>query len=39
MTKEQGTKENPRALKTIPLTSDFTMHKDVRDNTLQSRHP
>lgn len=28
---EQGTKENPWQLKTPPLTSDYTMHKDVAD--------
>ena len=26
-----GTKENPTALKTPPLTSDYTMHADVKD--------
>ena len=26
-----GTKENPMALKTPPLTSDYTMHFDVKD--------
>ena len=26
-----GTKENPWALKTPPLSSDFTMYKDVKD--------
>ncbi len=31
MAKEQGTKENPWILKTPPLTSDFTMHRDVKD--------
>ena len=31
MTKEAGTKENPWVLKTPPLTSDFTMYKDVKD--------
>lgn len=31
MEKEQGTKENSWLLKTPPLTSDFTMHKDVKD--------
>ena len=32
MATEQGTKENPWTLQTPPLSSDFTMHKDVRDN-------
>jgi len=32
MTTEQGTKENPWKLKTPPLTSEFTMHKDVKDD-------
>ncbi|QEM12543.1 DUF6855 family protein [Mucilaginibacter rubeus] len=27
-----GTKENPMALKTPPLTSDYTMHLDTKDN-------
>ncbi|MEO5948402.1 MAG: DUF6855 family protein, partial [Chitinophagaceae bacterium] len=31
MAKEQGTKENPWILKTPPLSSHFTMHKDVKD--------
>ena len=31
MAKEQGTKENPWLLKTPPLSSDFTMYKDVKD--------
>ncbi len=31
MTKETGTKENPWELKTPPLSSAFTMHKDVKD--------
>ena len=29
--KGNGTKENPWQLKTPPGTSDFTMHKDVKD--------
>jgi hypothetical protein len=29
---EIGTKENPWALKTPPLSSDFTIYKDVKDN-------
>jgi len=32
MTTEKGTKENPWTLKTPPLSSDFTMHKEVKDN-------
>ena len=28
---EQGTKENPWELKTPPLSSDYTMYKDVKD--------
>ncbi len=32
MTIETGTKENPWQLKTPPLSSDFTMHKEVKDN-------
>ena len=28
---EQGTKENPWILKTAPLSSEFTMHKDEKD--------
>jgi hypothetical protein len=28
---EKGTKENPWKLKTPPLTSEFEMHKDVKD--------
>jgi hypothetical protein len=32
MATEQGTKENPWKLKTPSLTSDFTMHKEVKDN-------
>jgi len=32
MTMEQGTKENPWTLKTPSLSSDFTMHKEVKDN-------
>jgi len=31
MEKEQGTKENPWTLKTPPLSSDFTMHKEVKE--------
>jgi hypothetical protein len=31
MAKETGTKENPWILKTPPLSSDFTMHLDVKD--------
>ncbi|MCX6303573.1 MAG: hypothetical protein NT040_01265 [Bacteroidetes bacterium] len=31
MSIEKGTKENPWILKTPPLSSDFTMHKDTRD--------
>jgi hypothetical protein len=31
MIKEKGTKENPWILKTPPLSSDFKMHKDVKD--------
>lgn len=31
MPKEEGTKENPWVLKTPPLSSDYTMHKDVKD--------
>ncbi|HSP48359.1 MAG TPA: hypothetical protein VLN47_09830 [Clostridiaceae bacterium] len=29
--KGQGTKENPWMLKTPPLTSDFTMHKEMKE--------
>jgi len=32
MTTEQGTKENPWTLKTPSLSSDFTMHTEVKDN-------
>ena len=32
MGNEIGTKENPWVLKTPPLSSDFTMYKDVKDN-------
>jgi len=32
MTTEKGTKKNPWTIKTPPLSSDFTMHKDVKDN-------
>ena len=32
MATEQGTKENPWALKTPPLSSGFTMHKEIKDN-------
>ena len=32
MATEQGTKENPWKLKTPSLSSDFTMHKEVKDN-------
>jgi hypothetical protein len=32
MGNETGTKENPWTLKTPPLSSDFTMYKDVKDN-------
>jgi hypothetical protein len=32
MTTEKGTKDNPWTFKTPPLTSDFTMHKEVKDN-------
>jgi hypothetical protein len=32
MTTEIGTKENPWTLKTPSLSSDFTMHKDVKEN-------
>lgn len=32
MATEQGIKGNPWTLKTPPLTSDFTMHKEVKDN-------
>ena len=32
MATEQGTKENPWILKTPPLSSDFTMHKEIKDN-------
>ena len=31
MTTEQGIKENPWLLKTPPQSSDFTMHKEVRE--------
>lgn len=31
MAKEQGTKENPRALKTPPFSSEFTIYKDIKD--------
>ena len=31
MAKELGTKESPWHLKTPPLSSDFTMHKDSKD--------
>jgi hypothetical protein len=31
MAQEQGTKENPWQLKTPPLSSEFTMYKDVKD--------
>lgn len=31
MAKEEGTKDNPWALKTPPLSSDFSMYKDVKD--------
>src|SRR6201993_2848647 len=31
MAKELGTKKSPWALKPPPLSSDFTMHKDVKD--------
>ena len=30
-TRGQGTKENPWMLKTPPLTSDFTMHKEMKE--------
>lgn len=32
MATEQRTKENPWILKTPPLSSDFTMHKEIKDN-------
>jgi hypothetical protein len=31
MSKEEGTKENPWVLKTPPLSSEFTMHKESKD--------
>ena len=31
MAKEEGTKENPWKLKTPPLSSEYTMHKDEKD--------
>ena len=31
MAQENGTKENPWLLKTPPLSSEFTMHKDLKD--------
>jgi uncharacterized protein DUF6855 len=31
MTKEVGTKDKPMKLKTPPLTSEYTMHKDEKD--------
>ncbi|MGH2644022.1 MAG: DUF6855 family protein, partial [Chitinophagaceae bacterium] len=31
LAKEQGTKENPWVLQTPPLSSEFTMYKDIRD--------
>ncbi|MEQ9100942.1 MAG: hypothetical protein RIF36_24735 [Imperialibacter sp.] len=31
MTTDKGTKESPWKLKTPPLTSDYEMHKDVKD--------
>ena len=31
MTEETGTKENPWKLKTPPLSSEFTMHTDIKD--------
>ena len=31
MAKEQGTKENPRALKTPALSSEFAMYTDIKD--------
>lgn len=32
-TSAQGTPEDPWRLKTPPLTSDFTMHRAVKDGT------
>jgi hypothetical protein len=32
MATELGTKENPWTLKTPSLSSDFTMHKEIKDN-------
>ena len=32
MATAQGTKENPWTLKTPPLSSEYTMHKEVKDN-------
>jgi hypothetical protein len=31
MTEENGTKENPWKLKTPPMSSEFTMHRDTKD--------
>jgi hypothetical protein len=31
MAKEEGTKENPWLLKTPPLSSDYTMHRETKD--------
>jgi hypothetical protein len=31
MSKEEGTKENPWVLKTPPLSSEYTMHKESKD--------
>lgn len=38
MAKEQGTKDNPWIFKTPPLSSDFTMHKDVKDDKEIDMH-
>ena len=32
MAKEQGSKEHPWILKTPPLSSDYTMYKDIKDD-------
>jgi len=29
--RDEGTKDNPWTLKTPPLSSEFTLHKDIRD--------
>lgn len=34
---DQGTRENPWTLKTPPLSSDFTMYKDLKEGRFSQK--